>query len=51
MAEKKKQKVPKPPKNYHLINAIRGKKQKNIDIDKIQNERIKDLEILFDEVA
>jgi hypothetical protein len=31
MAEKKKQKTPKPPKNFHLINAIRGKKQKNID--------------------
>lgn len=31
MAEKKIQKTPKPPKNFHLINAIRGKKQKNID--------------------
>jgi hypothetical protein len=34
MATKKKEaktKNPKPPKNYHLINAIRGKKQKNID--------------------
>lgn len=31
MAEKKKQKSPKPPKDYQLIKAIRGKKQKNIE--------------------
>ena len=31
MAEKKKQKIPKPPKDFQLIKAIRGKKQKNIE--------------------
>lgn len=31
MAEKKKQKIPKPPKEFQLIKAIRGKKQKNIE--------------------